>query len=261
MYYETEQQFKEQNGYEIEGVWYPRVTRILEIKAKPGLMAFFKEVDLYSAVEEIKQRSAEEGTLVHETIQNLLTGKSSAVPEAIRPAVLAFQSFNQEKKIIFHEEYVERRIKSLRYRYAGTVDALATVDGKFGVLDIKTSIAFYPDYNLQTAAYVMALQEFLIKRELKLVRDIQTRWILRIDQRRRCLRCGSLAREKGGRVKIRGTRGGTSSCLEHEWSDLEGDIAIREFPYVEHDKKAFIAAKTLWEWENSYWLRKIRYLS
>jgi hypothetical protein len=127
-------------------------------------------------------------------------------------------------------------------------------------MDIKTSLDFYRDYNLQTAAYMDALMKD------PAVPDPQTRWILRIDQIKTCLLCGSTLREKGGRKKIRKPypkRLGISICLEpeHEWGELKGVVQTKEEPYWKEDFEAFLAAKKLWEWENIYWLRKIGYLN
>ena len=99
------------------------------------------------------------------------------------------------KTIIVFPEFVERRMWSERYRYAGTIDALAMIRGKVGVLDIKTSQAIYRDYCLQTSAYVDALKGQF--------RNLQTRWILRIDQIQNCMRCNAVRRMKGGREKIK----------------------------------------------------------
>lgn len=262
MWYKDGQEFKEHNGYEVNGAWYPRVTKILEIKSKPALDNFLKEMENYSMAEEVKNKSAAEGSLVHNIIQRLLTGEIVSAPEEIKPAVMAFEEFNKERNIAFHPEFVERRIWSSRHRYAGTVDALALVDGKFGVLDIKTSTGFYPEYNLQTAAYLSALQEFDIRRSLALPREIETRWILRINQQKYCRNCKATLREKGGRRKIRNGKANNGLCPEdqHEWGELKGDIELREFPYYYKDVKAFMAAKILWEWENDYWLKQIGYL-
>ena len=46
---------------------------------------------------------------------------------------------------------------------------------------------------------------------------------------------------------------------QHEWGVIEGDVEIKEFPDTYHDIRAFIAAKTLWEWEHTYWLKRIGY--
>jgi len=261
MFYKNTEDFKQINGYVIDGTWYPRVTKILEVKSKPGLEVFFKEMDSYLLAEEVKNRSALEGSMVHTAVQNLLIGNIDDIPRGIMPAITAFKNFNETRGIVFHKEYVERQVKSLHHRYAGTVDALATVDGKFGVLDIKTSTGFYPEYNLQTAAYMLALQEFPMRRELVLPRDIQTRWILRINQHRVCSVCGAFLREKGGRKKIREKRDSIACGGEdmHQWSDPVGDIELKEFPYMYNDIKAFMAAKVLWEWEHNFWLRRIGY--
>lgn len=266
MWYKDETEFKSLNGYDVDGTWYPRVTRILEIKSKPALELFLKEMESYSSAEEVKNKSAQEGSLMHEAVQNLFTGGSKYIPAEVEPGVRAFQTFNEQRKIEFHPEFVERRIWSSRHRYAGTLDALAWVDGKFGVLDIKTSTGFYPEYNLQTAAYMTALQEFDVKRALDLPRDIETRWILRIDQHRVCKKCGATLREKGGRSRIRTpyrpgfARKTLCPGEQHEWGEREGDIELKEFPSMHQDMKAFLAAKILWEWEYGYWLKKISYL-
>lgn len=250
-------------GHEINGTWYPRVTKILDIKSKPALDKFFQEMGSYESAEEVKNKSAEEGSLVHGVAQKLLVGQEVEIPSEMEPAIAKLLDFNQERKMTFHPEFIERQIWSRTHRYAGTVDALATIDGKFGVLDIKTSPGFYPEYNLQTAAYLQALQEYEIKKTLALARHIETRWILRINQHSLCRRCGAKLRAKGGRSKIRNGRSKTMApCpeAEHEWGEIEGDIELKEFPYYFKDARAFLAAKTLWEWENDYWLKQIGYL-
>ncbi|MEK7576621.1 MAG: hypothetical protein AAB482_02905 [Patescibacteria group bacterium] len=254
--------FKQKNGYEVNGVWLPRVTRILEVKAKPALQAFFFEMGSAEAADAVKNKSAEHGTLVHEAVQRAVIGEVADIPAEVRPAVEAFLEFNKERNIQFHPEYIEKQVWSARHRYAGTVDGLASIDGKFGVLDIKTSTGFYPEYNLQTAAYIEALREYDVKLAMNLPREVETRWILRIDQHKICKKCKSIHREKGGRIKVRSSRlKSNPSCEdgEHEWGEVVGDVELREFPYFYYDVKAFLAAKTLWEWENNYWLRQIGY--
>ncbi len=262
MWYKDAGEFKAENGYEVEGTWYPRVTRIAAIKAKPALEAFLREVESYARAEEIKQKSAQEGSLLHEIAQKFLIGEAPEIPHSVAPSLESLQKFTKDKKIILHPEFIEKRIWSYRHRYAGTVDALAEIDGKFGVLDIKTSPSFYAEYNLQTGAYVSALQEFLVKKSLNLNTDVQTRWILRIDQHKICQKCGSSLRQKGGRNKIRSKNAQNHLCVQetdHKWGNTQGEVELKEFPYMYKDIKAFIAAKVLWEWENDYWLRRIEY--
>lgn len=258
-YFKDKESFKEACGYTIDDVWYPRVTKIVSIKAKPALLRYYAEAADFKTAQAVTIKSAEEGTMIHEAVEGLLLGKNQEIPEQIKPAVDAFKGFWEKNNIQVTPELVERRVVHYDYRYAGTVDALALIGGKFGVLDIKTSQAIYRDYNLQTSAYMDALKDEFA--------TLQTRWILKIDQTQNCLVCNATRRIKGGREKIRLARynGGpstSSGCPEgaHEWSELKGDIELKEFPYWQNDFEAFLGAKKLWEWENEFWLRKIGYI-
>lgn len=257
MYYSNLEHFKGLSGYEIDGVWYPRVTKIIEIKAKPALYRFYAEMNNFSEGEAVKNKSADEGTKIHNAVEEILSGRSPILDSFIKPAIESFMKLLEEKNIQVDEEFIEKQVVNFDERYAGTVDTLALIDGKFGVLDIKTSQAIYRDYNLQTAAYIAALQNDF--------KNLQTRWILRIDQIKTCLNCGATLRQKGGREKIKlpWSNGGYSekakNC-EHQWSELKGNVELKEFPYWQEDFKAFLGAKGLWEWENDYWLKQAGYL-
>ncbi len=245
--------FKNACGYTIDGIWYPRVTKIVSIKAKPALLRFYGEAENFKAAQSVSHKSAEEGTLIHETVEGILLGKNPDIPLSVKPAIAAFLKYFEGRNIQVTPELVERRVVHYDHRYAGTVDALALLDGKFGVLDIKTSQAIYRDYNLQTAAYMDALKDQF--------QNLQTRWILRIDQIQTCNLCGAIKRVKGGREKVKIQWGNqVMRDCPHEWSELKGDVELKEFPYWQSDLEAFLGAKRLWEWENEFWLKKINYL-
>ncbi|HVO29000.1 MAG TPA: hypothetical protein VMT81_03390 [Candidatus Paceibacterota bacterium] len=245
-------EFKEQCGYAIDGTWYPRVTKIVTIKAKPALYHYYGEAKSFKAAQEATERSAKEGTMIHEAVEGLLLGKDPDIPPQVAPAVRSFQEFYERNHIAVSPELVERRIVNYDHRYAGTVDAIARIGGKLGVLDIKTSQAIYRDYCLQTSAYMDALKGQF--------RDLQTRWILKIDQIQTCDRCGSRRRVKGGNEKIKlNWRNGYARACDHEWSEPFGDIELEEFPFWQNDFEAFLGAKRLWEWENEPWLKQAGY--
>jgi hypothetical protein len=150
------------------------------------------------------------------------------------------------------KENIEKRIINFDERYSGTVDAIVEMDGKIGVLDIKTSQAIYRDYCLQTSAYMAPLQYD--------IPEMSTRWILRIDQNQVCRKCGATKRIKGGNEKVRTPWGNSfARNCEHEWSETRGEIEVQEFPDFIEDYKAFLGAKKLWEWENISWLKQIGY--
>ncbi len=256
MYFSSAEQFKELCGYDIDGVWYPRVTKIVEIKAKPALYKYYAELGSFQAGEDIKTKSANEGTMIHEAMEKIMLGENPEIDPSIKPSIDAAVKFLEHNSIQILPEFVEKRVVNHNHRYAGTVDSLALIDGKFGVLDIKTSQSIYRDYSLQTSAYMDALKDQF--------QNLQTRWIFRIDQFKKCPRCGSTLRSKGGRDKIRKpyplpTKWKSCDDDQHQWAELTGDIEIKEFPYWQEDFRAFIGAKSLWEWENSYWLKKIGY--
>lgn len=248
-WYRNLDQFKSENGYEIDGHWYPRVTAIVSIKAKPALYKFYADQKNFAAAEHMKNQSAREGTLVHEVIEGILAGADSPIPDAVMPVVAAFQNFRNQHEIIPRE--IESKIISRTHGYAGTIDVLAEVDGRIGVLDIKTSKAIYRDYGIQTAAYVAALHERSSMPEL-------TRWILRLDQSRPCLKsCGARMREKGGTETVGNGSNWKAKMCTHVWGDAKGEVELKELPNQHRDLSAFLAAKTLWEWEHDSWLRQV----
>lgn len=55
--------------------------------------------------------------------------------------------------------FVEQQIWSFTHAYAGTMDLLAWVHGHLTLIDFKTSKAVYPEYKLQVAAYIRAVNE------------------------------------------------------------------------------------------------------
>ena len=259
MYYTNAEHFKSLSGYVIDGLWYPRVTKIVDIKSKPALYKFYAETGFVTG-EKVKTQSASEGTLIHETAEKILIGETPNIDPTIAPSIEALQIFletknqNPDTKIEIIPEFIEKRVVNYGERYAGTIDSLAIIGGRLGVLDIKTSYAVFRDYNLQVSAYLEAL-----KPDLK---NISTAWVLRIDQIKTCLKCGATLRQKGGRDKIRLVKknGKGYNCERHEWSPLKGDIELKEITSLEKDFKAFIGAKHLWEWENEYWLNEVGYL-
>jgi len=239
-------------GYLIDGTWYPRVTKIVSIKSKPALYRFYSTVG-YNRAREISSKSAEEGTIVHESVEKLLKGeKVGDVPYSVAASIFAFIDFYRKNEIKFHNEHIERRIFCKENRYAGTIDAVATIGGKTGILDIKTSESIYRDYNIQTAAYLHALK--------KEIPELETRWILRIDQNQKCDVCGAYRRTKGGREKIK--KNGSPLCVSynHQWAEPKGVVQLKEIEDdYQEDMEGFLGAKKLWEWENRDWLRKAGY--
>ncbi|MBI1974872.1 MAG: hypothetical protein HYS57_00755 [Parcubacteria group bacterium] len=257
-YYKTLEEFMAQNGYVIDGTWYPRVTSIISIKSKPALYKFYGEAASFGHALSISGRSASLGTKIHGAIETILRGEEPEADEEVKPSIEAFRDFQAVHTVRVKPEGIEQQIVHRDHRYAGTLDALAEINGKYGILDIKTSSGIWRDYNLQTAAYLAALQQNDLYPKYA-PEPPATRWILRIDQVRRCRRCDAQKREKGGRETIRPSkfRNIDISTCDHIWSPIQGEWEIKELEGFEGDFRAFLACKTLWEWENEHWLKQI----
>jgi PD-(D/E)XK nuclease superfamily len=100
----------------------------------------------------IKSDAARRGTEQHRRLESEL--KSSI---GVSSETLSDDGRRWLEQFRFQE--IERRIYSRRYRYSGTFDALATTQVGLVLIDWKTSKSIYPEFRLQTAAYVHAYEE------------------------------------------------------------------------------------------------------
>jgi len=246
MEYESLDDFRERAGYVIGGVWYPRVTSIVSIKAKPALLRYYGGMRSFKAADDVKEASAREGTLVHEAVAAIAAGNHSiAVDPLVQPSVDAFVGFLRNNHV--EPLLIEERVVNREHRYAGTVDMVARINGVVGVLDIKTGKRVYRDYGMQTAAYIAATAER---------HDIETpvtSWVLRLDQARICEMCGVSLRTKGGTFRV---SAGGKGCT-HRWGPMQGEFEFVEMQDTHRNLKAFLASKELWEWEHSEYLSQL----
>lgn len=245
MEYATLEEFKDRAGYLIDGLWYPRVTSIVAIKAKPALLRYYGGMRSFKAADDAKEASAREGTLVHEAVAAIAAGRHDVVVDAlVRPSVDAFTEFLRNSHV--EPLLIEERVVSRKHGYAGTVDMVARVNGVVGVLDIKTGKRIYRDYGMQTAAYVAAVAE-------RGGEVPTTSWVLRLDQGRICELCGVTLRTKGGTFRV---SAGGKGCT-HRWGPMQGQFEFVELPDTERNMHAFLASKQLWEWEHHEFLTQL----
>lgn len=137
--------------------------------AKPGMVldeVLIKQMaDLIkSAHVESKNKSADIGTMIHDWLEQFLKAglEKKPLPEKpvnpeMRNAIDAFLEWTKQNKVKFLES--ERKVYSIKHKYAGTCDAVAMVNGKLTIIDFKTTNAVYPEMFLQTVAYQKALEE------------------------------------------------------------------------------------------------------
>lgn len=231
------QYFKTQNGYEIGGMWYPRVTTICGIIAKPGLLRYYAGQENFIAAQENLTRASNWGKLFHEIMEKILKKEKIRIPQIISPSVSAFEDWRSQYKISILD--TEKRVVSKNHSYAGTIDVLVEINGKIGVLDLKTSTGIWNEYSLQIAAYAQAFNEMALPKA-------ETRWILRIDQYQKCEFCQAKKRTKDTTGKI---KGGKKYC-SHKLGQVQGEWEFKELDNQDRDIEAFLAAKKIWEWQN-----------
>ena len=228
--------FKNRYGYEVEGVWMPRVTAITSLTSRP----FFGG----------NYRSADWGNMVHTAVEKILKGESHDAEKKIEPSLHAFEKWREAYalRIIDPKADIECRVYDFENGYAGTIDMIALVRGRRGVVDLKTGNSIRDEYSLQTAAYLNAYNKGAIKKL-----QAGARWILRIDQYEECKGCFAKKKDKDGKERV---FGGNEWC-NHQWSLPTGEAEFLELEGQEEDLKAFLAAKEVWEWYHRAFLRKV----
>lgn len=156
---------------------YPSVTSIIRYGvAKPNLVQWaankVQEIAIEKRVElaELKPTKAKKvidsvwqgerdmaagkGTAIHAQAENYALGRPVDITPDIEGYVKAFDNFCYD----FRPEFVmtEALVVSRTYGFAGTLDAIVTIEGKTYVLDIKTGNYIWPEVALQLVAYSRA---------------------------------------------------------------------------------------------------------
>ena len=170
--------------YTVDGVPVNGVTTVLGVINKPALVYWSANkaaeyVDLYlpvgSVVDEISKKelvagcktahrkllssAGDFGTILHGLIEKLIKGEPYVEPvhPKLKEAIGQFLKWVKDNDVKFNGS--ERKIYSKKYNYAGTLDFLATINGKKVLGDLKTSSGVYDEMSLQLAAYQNAMQE------------------------------------------------------------------------------------------------------
>ena len=148
-----------------DGKRVPGVTTILGVIAKPALVRWANKMGLDGIdTNKYVDRLADIGTLAHYLIQCKLTNVepdlSTWSPEQLDKATNSVKSFDAwAGQHAIEVIDTELALVSEKYRYGGTVDILARVDGVEGVVDLKTSKAIYDEHLYQAAAYHQLARE------------------------------------------------------------------------------------------------------
>jgi hypothetical protein len=121
-------------------------------------IATMRKTKARKTIEEIWQGerdlAADRGTAIHEAAERYALGKNVEITPEIEGYVKAFDNFLYD----FKPEFLmtEALVVSKTHGYAGTLDAIVTIEGRTYVLDIKTGNYVWPEVALQLSAYSRA---------------------------------------------------------------------------------------------------------
>lgn len=148
-----------------EGVFYPSVTTVLQYMPKNKFFeTWLKDVGHNADI--IMKRAGEEGTAVHNAVEQLVNGEEVEWMDEYGNArynllvwqmILKFADFwtTYKPSLVLSEEF----LFSDEFKYAGTADLVVDLGGEKWLIDIKTSNSYHKSFELQVAAYAKAYTE------------------------------------------------------------------------------------------------------
>ena len=174
------------SGYKVDGEYFPRVTTVIDVLAKPGLVIWARREALKIVRHEFRQyegqvitlapdflddliaradrepdrqkdEAADIGTRAHAAIHDIILGKEPPVSSDILPCVEGFLGWKESSGIEI--DGGEIRVASKKHKFAGTLDGKGQRSDSRLILDWKTSKAIYPAHVMQVAAYCKAWEE------------------------------------------------------------------------------------------------------
>lgn len=153
--------------YLADGTIAPGVTTILNVVDKPGLPHWAWELGRQGLdYREIRDSAARVGTIAHRLIAAHLRGEApdyqplACLPEEADRAEKCFQKYLAwEKENPLVPVIIETPFVSEEFKFGGTPDLLAEIDGNFVLLDFKSGNAVYDSHFCQLAAYRQLLSE------------------------------------------------------------------------------------------------------
>ncbi len=148
-----------------DGSRVPGTTTILGILNKPALVIWANKLGL-QGIDSSKytDAAARIGTLAHYLVQSDLQHTQPILDEyshdeidQAENSLISFYNWQKQHKI--EPIFCEKLLVSEIYKYGGTIDCYAFIDGKLGLIDYKTGKAIYSEMIIQLAAYRQLLIE------------------------------------------------------------------------------------------------------
>jgi len=149
-----------------DGTLVVGVTTILNVMAKPALVPWANKLGLAGIeVSKYVDKLADVGTIAHKMIEDDIAGNktdtgdySKNILDLAETCFLKWLDWKKQHNLIVI--FSEKLLVSEKYRFGGTVDIYAEIDGVKTLLDIKTAKGVYEDMHTQVAGgYGLLLDE------------------------------------------------------------------------------------------------------
>lgn len=166
------------HSYKVDGVKVPSVTKIVDGCFPKNLTDWALSVGKEEYDKTIEE-ALQIGNDTHAWIEEYIKADDDLVEILnIKPAPNRSVEAFLEWYAWSHAEFIEseQKIYCDKYKYAGTVDAVAKINGRVCVIDFKTSKKIYKPYHLQVSAYAQAI------RRMNSMREWPLGIILRLDK-------------------------------------------------------------------------------
>jgi hypothetical protein len=151
--------------YRRNGMYYPSITYVLASYPKGKQFEEWLK-NMGRAADYVVKKAGEEGTQVHELVEEYLEGKEVSFlnqftnPQYNPDVWVMFLRF-----VEFWETYKPKLIEtevhlfSDEYEVAGTCDLICEIEGELWLIDVKTSNMMHSTYELQTSIYGQCYKE------------------------------------------------------------------------------------------------------
>ena len=137
----------------------PSVTTILRVANKEGLNIWRAKAG-WELSEQISEETAEIGKQIHSYVAGFIKGIAisqlewNTLSEEIKNGIRAYERFRLQVK--FEGMETEKMVYSVKYKFAGTLDAIGKIGKDKILIDFKTGERFYPSMFAQVTAYYKA---------------------------------------------------------------------------------------------------------
>lgn len=165
----TAEEYDERFYITKEGVCYPSMTHILDcaLPTPHGLMEWIGNKG-YEESQRIKNSAADLGTFVHECLEQMIKGEEVKLEYIdlkfpnrkqalqVKRCLVGFLNFVAAEKPEFIESEYHFVSEHKGFRYGGTIDCKAKINGKICGIDFKTSSSLHDKHRIQLTGYGQA---------------------------------------------------------------------------------------------------------